>query len=92
MRNIWWRLAIISLATFATILMFDHFEETKIENTNEYDGEPYNISRHVFAAAIAPSVNYMFANDWISIINVRISYYFYSNTYQSLSITAGCRF
>ena len=37
MRNIWWRLAIISLATFATILMFDHFEETKIkENVQKF--------------------------------------------------------
>jgi PiT family inorganic phosphate transporter len=39
MRNIWWRLAIISLATFATILMFDHFEETKIkENVQKFYG------------------------------------------------------
>ena len=39
MRNIWWRLAIISLATFATILMFDHFEEKKIkENVQKFYG------------------------------------------------------
>ena len=39
MRNIWWRLAIISLATFATILMFGHFEETKIkENVQKFYG------------------------------------------------------
>ena len=39
MRNIWWRLVIISLATFATILMFDHFEETKIhENIQKFYG------------------------------------------------------
>jgi PiT family inorganic phosphate transporter len=39
MRNIWWRFAIISLATFATILMFDHFEETKIkENVQKFYG------------------------------------------------------
>ncbi len=39
MRNIWWRLAIISVATFATILMFDHFEETKIqENVQKFYG------------------------------------------------------
>ena len=39
MRNIWWRLAIISLATFATILMFDHFEEVKIhENIQKFYG------------------------------------------------------
>ena len=39
MRNIWWRLLIISLATFATILMFDHFEETKIhENIQKFYG------------------------------------------------------
>jgi PiT family inorganic phosphate transporter len=39
MRNIWWRLAIISLATFATILMFDRFEDTKIhENVQKFYG------------------------------------------------------
>jgi PiT family inorganic phosphate transporter len=39
MRNIWWRLAIISLATFATILMFDHFEDAKIhENVQKFYG------------------------------------------------------
>ena len=39
MRNIWWRLVIISLATFATILMFDHFEEVKIhENIQKFYG------------------------------------------------------
>jgi PiT family inorganic phosphate transporter len=39
MRNIWWRLAIISLATLATILMFDHFEESKIhENVQKFYG------------------------------------------------------
>jgi PiT family inorganic phosphate transporter len=39
MRNIWWRLAIICVATFATILMFDHFEEVKIqENVQKFYG------------------------------------------------------
>jgi PiT family inorganic phosphate transporter len=39
MRNIWWRLVIISLATFATILMFDQFEDTKIhENIQKFYG------------------------------------------------------
>jgi PiT family inorganic phosphate transporter len=39
MRNIWWRLAIISLATIATILMFDRFEESKIhENVQKFYG------------------------------------------------------
>jgi PiT family inorganic phosphate transporter len=39
MRNIWWRLAIISLATFATILMFDKFEDAKIhENVQKFYG------------------------------------------------------
>jgi PiT family inorganic phosphate transporter len=43
MRNIWWRIAIISLATFATILMFDHFEETKIqENVQKF----YSIDKY----------------------------------------------
>jgi PiT family inorganic phosphate transporter len=39
MRNIWWRLVIISLATFATILMFDRFEDSKIhENVQKFYG------------------------------------------------------
>ncbi len=44
MRNIWWRLAIISVATFATVLMFDHFEEVKIhENVQKFYGiDKYN--------------------------------------------------
>jgi PiT family inorganic phosphate transporter len=43
MRNIWWRLSIISLATFATILMFDHFESTKIqENVQKF----YSIDKY----------------------------------------------
>ena len=44
MRNIWWRLAIISLATIATILMFDRFEENKIhENVQKFYGiDKYN--------------------------------------------------
>jgi len=43
MRNIWWRLAIISLATFATILMFDHFEEVKMkENVQKF----YSIDKY----------------------------------------------
>jgi PiT family inorganic phosphate transporter len=43
MRNIWWRIAIISLATFATILMFDHFEASKIqENVQKF----YSIDRY----------------------------------------------
>jgi len=31
MRNIWWRLAIICIATLGTVLMFDKFEDTKIK-------------------------------------------------------------
>ncbi|MEK0423541.1 MAG: hypothetical protein RLZ95_1451 [Bacteroidota bacterium] len=43
MRNIWWRIAIISLATFATILMFDHFEASKIqENVQKF----YSIDKY----------------------------------------------
>jgi PiT family inorganic phosphate transporter len=43
MRNIWWRLSIISLATFATILMFDRFESTKIqENVQKF----YSIDKY----------------------------------------------
>ena len=39
MRNIWWRLVIISLATAATILMFDRFEDSKIhENIQKFYG------------------------------------------------------
>jgi phosphate/sulfate permease len=39
MRNIWWRLLIISLTTFATVLMFDQFEHTKInENVQKFYG------------------------------------------------------
>jgi len=37
MRNIWWRLVIISLATAGTVLMFDHFEDSKIkENVQKF--------------------------------------------------------
>ena len=43
MRNIWWRLAIISLATFLTILMFDKFEDSKIhENVQKF----YSIDKY----------------------------------------------
>ena len=43
MRNIWWRLAIISLATFLTILMFDKFEDAKIhENVQKF----YSIDKY----------------------------------------------
>ena len=44
MRNIWWRLVIISLATAATILMFDRFEDNKIhENIQKFYGiDKYN--------------------------------------------------
>ena len=43
MRNIWWRLAIISLATFATILLFDQFETSKIqENVQKF----YSIDKY----------------------------------------------
>jgi PiT family inorganic phosphate transporter len=43
MRNIWWRIAIISLATFATILMFDKFEDSKIhENVQKF----YSIDKY----------------------------------------------
>ena len=39
MRNVWWRLLIISLVTFATILMFDRFEHSKlIENVQKFYG------------------------------------------------------
>jgi PiT family inorganic phosphate transporter len=39
MRNIWWRMLIISLATFATVLMFDVFENSKInENVKKFYG------------------------------------------------------
>ena len=39
MRNIWWRFLIISLATTATILMFDRFEDSKIhENVQKFYG------------------------------------------------------
>ena len=39
MRNIWWRLVIISLATAATIFMFDRFEDSKIhENIQKFYG------------------------------------------------------
>jgi PiT family inorganic phosphate transporter len=43
MRNIWWRIAIISLATFLTILMFDKFEDSKIhENVQKF----YSIDKY----------------------------------------------
>ncbi len=39
MRNIWWRFLIIGLATTATILMFDRFEDSKIhENVQKFYG------------------------------------------------------
>lgn len=39
MRNIWWRLLIISLVTFATVLMFDYFEGAKLtENVQKFYG------------------------------------------------------
>ena len=39
MRNIWWRMFIISLATLATVLMFDVFENSKInENVKKFYG------------------------------------------------------
>jgi PiT family inorganic phosphate transporter len=39
MRNIWWRIVIISLATFATVIMFDKFEDGKIkENVQKFYG------------------------------------------------------
>ncbi len=39
MRNIWWRLAIISLTTLLTVLMFDKFEDSKIhENVQKFYG------------------------------------------------------
>ena len=39
MRNIWWRIVIISLATFATVMMFDNFEDSKIkENVQKFYG------------------------------------------------------
>jgi len=43
MRNVWWRLAIISLATIGTVIMFDKFEETKInENVQKF----YSIDKY----------------------------------------------
>lgn len=43
MRNIWWRLAIIALATFGTVIMFDKFEDSKIkENVQKF----YNIDKY----------------------------------------------
>jgi PiT family inorganic phosphate transporter len=43
MRNIWWRIAIISLATFLTIIMFDKFEDSKIhENVQKF----YSIDKY----------------------------------------------
>ncbi len=43
MRNMWWRLGIISIATFITILMFDRFEHTKIhENVQKF----YSIDKY----------------------------------------------
>ena len=39
MRNIWWRLAIITLTTLLTVLMFDKFEDSKIhENVQKFYG------------------------------------------------------
>lgn len=39
MRNIWWRMFIISLATLATVFMFDVFENSKInENVKKFYG------------------------------------------------------
>jgi PiT family inorganic phosphate transporter len=43
MRNIWWRIVIISLATFATVMMFDNFEDSKIkENVQKF----YSIDKY----------------------------------------------
>ena len=43
MRNIWWRLAIIAIATAGTVLMFDKFEDTKIkENVQKF----YSIDKY----------------------------------------------
>ena len=43
MRNIYWRLAIIVIATAATVLMFDKFEDTKIkENVQKF----YSIDKY----------------------------------------------
>jgi PiT family inorganic phosphate transporter len=43
MRNVWWRLAIISIATLLTVLMFDKFEDTKIkENVQKF----YSIDKY----------------------------------------------
>ena len=43
MRNIWWRLAIIVIATSGTVLMFDKFEDTKIkENVQKF----YSIDKY----------------------------------------------
>jgi PiT family inorganic phosphate transporter len=39
MRNVWWRILIISLTTVATVLMFDQFEHTKMnENVQKFYG------------------------------------------------------
>jgi len=44
MRNVWWRLLIISLVTFATVIMFDQFEHSKLtENVEKFYGvDKYN--------------------------------------------------
>ena len=43
MRNIYWRLAIIVIATAATVFMFDKFEDTKIkENVQKF----YSIDKY----------------------------------------------
>jgi len=43
MRNIWWRFAIIIIATAGTVLMFDKFEDTKIkENVQKF----YSIDKY----------------------------------------------
>jgi PiT family inorganic phosphate transporter len=43
MRNIWWRLVIISLATLGTVIMFDRFEDSKIkENVQKF----YSIDKY----------------------------------------------
>jgi len=39
MRNIWWRLSIITLTTLLTVIMFDKFEDSKIhENVQKFYG------------------------------------------------------
>jgi PiT family inorganic phosphate transporter len=54
MRNVWWRLLIISLVTFATVLMFDQFEHSKLtENVEKFFGvDKYNKEIKILTAEL----------------------------------------